>query len=83
MEEYKKKTGRDVSKDFPYWEPTHRILYTHGIFGCENVRSDIDKVMGKRCLIIGFPLKWIGGDGSMHASISGCSTVLRRITETA
>jgi len=65
VEEYKRKTGRNVDEDFPYWEPAHRILYTHGIFGCENVGGDIDKVTGKRCLLIGFPLKWVGGDASM------------------
>jgi len=62
---YKKVTGRDVYQDFPYWEPCHRILYTHGIFGIENVGGEIDKVTGKRCVIAAFPLKWIGGDGSM------------------
>jgi len=65
IELYKKKTGRDVYEDFPYWEPCHRILYTHGIFGIENLGGDIDKVTGKRCVIAAFPLKWIGGDGSM------------------
>lgn len=65
LEEYKKETGRDVYDDFPYWEPCHRILYTHGILGYENVGGEIDKVTGKRCIIIGFPLKWVKGDGSM------------------
>ncbi len=65
IELYKKKTGRDVYQDFPYWEPCHRILYTHGIFGIENVGGELDKVTGKRCVIAAFPLKWVGGDGSM------------------
>ena len=65
IEAYKKATARDVYKDFPYWEPCHRILYTHGIFGIENVGGEIDKVTGERCVIAAFPLKWIGGDGSM------------------
>ncbi|MDP7982383.1 MAG: cyclase family protein [Conexivisphaera sp.] len=62
---YKKKTGRDVREDFPYWEPSHRILYTHGIWGIENAGGDIDKVTGKRALIAAFPIKWVGGDASM------------------
>jgi len=62
---YKKITGRDVYQDFPYWEPCHRILYTHGIFGIENIGGEVDKVTGKRCVIAAFPLKWVGGDGSM------------------
>ncbi|MEM4382751.1 MAG: cyclase family protein [Candidatus Caldarchaeum sp.] len=70
LEEYKKETGRDVYEDFPYWEPCHRILYTHGIVGFENIGGDVDKVTGKRCLIIGMPLKWVGGDGSMVRPIA-------------
>jgi len=62
---YKKKTGRAVYEDFPYWQPCHRILYTHGIFGIENIGGDIDKVNGRRCVIVAFPLKWVGGDASM------------------
>jgi len=65
IEEYKKRTGRDVYEDFPYWEPAHRILYTHGIFGIERAGGDIDKVTGKRCVIVAFPIKWIGGDASL------------------
>jgi kynurenine formamidase len=62
---YKKLKGRDVYQDFPYWEPCHRILYTNGIFGIENVGGDLDKITGKRCTIAAIPLKWQGGDGSM------------------
>jgi kynurenine formamidase len=65
VEEYKKTFGRDPREDFPYWEPVHRILLTHGIIGIENVGGEVDKVSGKRCIIIALPLKWIGGDGSM------------------
>jgi len=64
-EEYKATTGRDVMDDFPYWEPCHRILLTHGIVGYENVGGDIDKVTGQRCTIMGLPLRWVGGDGSI------------------
>jgi len=65
LEEYKKETGREAIEDFPLWEPCHRILYTHGIPGWENVGGDIDKVTGKRCTILGLPLRWVKGDGSM------------------
>jgi len=64
-DEYKKETGKDVTEDFPYWEPCHRLLLTHGIMGWENVGGDIDKVTGKRCFIMGLPLRWVGGDGSI------------------
>ncbi|MEM2544402.1 MAG: cyclase family protein [Nitrososphaerota archaeon] len=65
VDEYKKETGRDVREDFPYWEPCHRLLFTHGIVGWENVGGDIDKVTGKRCFIIGLPIRWVGGDASI------------------
>jgi kynurenine formamidase len=65
IEEYKRTFGRDPREDFPYWEPCHRILLTHGVMGYENVGGDIDKVTGKRCIIIGLPLRWVKGDGSI------------------
>lgn len=65
VEEYEEETGRDIEKDFPYWEPCHRILLTHGIAGYENVGGEIDKVTGERCTIIGLPLRWQRGDGSI------------------
>ena len=64
-EEYKKETGRDVIKDFPEWEPCHRLLLGNGIMGWENVGGDIDMVTGKRVTIAGFPIRWVKGDGSI------------------
>jgi kynurenine formamidase len=63
--EYKKETGRDVIKDFPEWEPCHRLLLGNGIMGWENVGGDIDMVTGKRVTIAGFPIRWVKGDGSI------------------
>ena len=65
IKEYKQETGKDVYDDFPYWEPSHRILYTHGIPGCENVGGDIDKATGKRCTIAMIPLNILRGDASL------------------
>ncbi len=64
LDAYRDETGREVSQDFPYWEPCHRLMLTNGIIGWENVGGDIDKVIGKRCTIMGLPTKWIKGDGS-------------------
>jgi kynurenine formamidase len=64
LEQYKNETGHEVYEDFPYWEPTTRMLTTHGIPNWENVGGDIDKALGKRCTIMGVPVKWLGGDGS-------------------
>lgn len=64
IDEYKQVTGHDVYKDFPLWEPAHRLMLTNGIVGWENVGGDIDKVLGKRCYIMAIPTKWIGGDGT-------------------
>ena len=63
--EYKKETGRDVLEDFPEWEPCHNAILKAGICGIENVGGDIDKVTGKRCTLMAFPLRWTKGDGSM------------------
>ena len=64
LDQYRKETGHEVYQDFPYWEPTTRILTTNGIPNWENVGGDIDKALGKRCTIMGVPVKWLGGDGS-------------------
>ena len=56
--EYEAHTGNKVIDDFPEWEPVHRILFTNGILGIENVGGDIDKVTGKRCTFSFFPWRW-------------------------
>jgi kynurenine formamidase len=64
-EEYEKVMGRSAKDDFPLWEPCHKILLGNGVMGWENVGGDLDKVTGKRVTIAGFPIRWVGGDGSM------------------
>ncbi|RJP34035.1 MAG: cyclase family protein [Actinobacteria bacterium] len=64
-EEYRAETGREVIEDFPEWEPCHRLLLGNGIMGWENVGGDIDKVVGRRVIIAGFPIRWERGDGSI------------------
>ena len=64
-EEYKQMTGRDVLADFPEWEPCHNLLLRNGIMGWENVGGDIAMVVGKRVTIMGLPLRWYMGDGSI------------------
>src|ERR1019366_8919955 len=63
--EYKKETGRDVLQDFPEWEPCHHQILGNGIMGWENVGGDSEKVVGKRVTIMGFPIRWYMGDGSI------------------
>ena len=65
IREYEKETGKKVIKEFPDWEPCHKILLSNGIMVWENVGGDIDKVTGKRVTIAGFPLRFTKGDGSM------------------
>jgi kynurenine formamidase len=62
---YERETGRKVIDDYPEWEPVHRLLLGNHIMGFENVGGDIDEVLGRRCIISGFPIRWVGGDGSM------------------
>jgi kynurenine formamidase len=61
--EYKAETGREVIEDFPYWEPAHRALLSHGIPGIENIGGDLDKVTGMRVTLAAFPWRWMKGDG--------------------
>jgi kynurenine formamidase len=64
-DEYRQMTGRDVLADFPEWEPCHNLLLRNGIMGWENVGGDIAMVVGKRVTIMGLPLRWYMGDGSI------------------
>jgi kynurenine formamidase len=65
LKEYKAETGREVIEDFPEWEPCHNAILSNGIIGWENVGGDIEKVLGKRVTIAGFPIRWHKGDGSI------------------
>jgi len=62
---YERETGRKVADDFRDWEPCHNLILGNGIMGWENVGGDIAKVVGKRCTISGFPIRWYMGDGSI------------------
>jgi kynurenine formamidase len=62
-DEYREFTGRDVYKDFPYWEPCHKIIMNAGIPGIENIGGDVDLVTGKRVTIMAFPWRWPTGEG--------------------
>jgi kynurenine formamidase len=63
LDEYRELTGREVSEDFPLWEPCHRHLLGNGIVGFENVGGEIDEVTGKRVTFAAFPWRWEKGDG--------------------
>lgn len=63
FDEYKEATGRDVMKDFPHWEPAHKIMMGAGIPGIENIGGEIDLVTGKRCTFMAFPWRWHEGEG--------------------
>lgn len=64
IDEYKAETGRNMSDDFPHWEPAHKILMSNGIPGIENIGGNLDELSGKRLTFAAFPWKWTGGDGS-------------------
>lgn len=64
-EEYRRETGKDPAEEFPLYEPCHKILLSHGIAGYENIGGDIDQVTGMRVTIAGFPIRYVGGDGSL------------------
>jgi kynurenine formamidase len=59
---YKKRTGREVTDDFPEWMPAHRMLAAAGIPTIENVGGDVDSVNGRRCTFHAMPWFWPEGD---------------------
>jgi len=63
--EHKEYTGKDPKDVFVGWEPCHNLILSHGIMGWENVGGDIAQVVGKRVTIMGFPIRWYMGDGSI------------------
>lgn len=60
---YRKATGRDPTKDFPDWNPAHRVLLGAGIPTIENMGGDVDVVSGSRVTVHACPLDWPEGDG--------------------
>jgi len=65
IERYEKETGNNAKEVFAEWEPCHNLILSNGIIGWENVGGDIAKVVGKRVKIMGFPIRWYMGDGSI------------------
>jgi kynurenine formamidase len=64
LDEYREHTdGREVTDDFPLWEPCHRAVLGNGIVGFENVGGQIDEVTGMRVTFAAFPWHWTKGDG--------------------
>jgi kynurenine formamidase len=59
---YKTRTGREVTEDFPDWNPAHRLLLKAGIPTIENVGADVDSVTGKRCAFHTVPWSWPEAD---------------------
>ncbi|WP_102869079.1 cyclase family protein [Pseudovibrio exalbescens] len=47
------------------WEPCHKLMLGNGITGYENVGGDLEKLVNKRFKLMGFPIRWFKGDGSM------------------
>lgn len=63
--EYAKQFGVDVNDEaYSYWEPVHEVFLSKNLPGYEDVGGDVDKVLGKRCVICAFPSRWYMGDGS-------------------
>src|SRR4029079_2981029 len=52
----------DAIKDFPEWNPAHKVLLTAGIPTIENVGGELDAWSGQRCTFQGFPWRWYEGD---------------------
>ena len=72
LPEYKEATGREAIKDFPEWNPAHKVLLGAGIPTVENVGADLDAVTGRRCTFQGFPWKWREGDACVIRLVAIC-----------
>jgi kynurenine formamidase len=59
---YRKRTGRDVTEDFPEWNPAHRLLAKAGIPTIENVGAEVDTVNSRHCTFHAMPWYWPQGD---------------------
>lgn len=57
--------GRDPKVDHPKWEPVHEVFLKRNIPAWENIGGDVDKVLGKRCVVCAFPSRWHMGDGAI------------------
>jgi len=62
--------GHKAKEDHPKWEPVHDVFLSRNIPGWENVGGDVDKVLGKRCVVCAFPSRWYMGDGSIVRMIA-------------
>jgi len=60
---YTKATGKDPDKEYPDYEPCHRLFMQHGCITVENAGGDIDEVTGKRMIIAAFPFRCEMADG--------------------
>lgn len=62
---YRQRTGREVTEDFPQWNPAHKLLAREGIITVENVGGDVDRVNSARCTFHAYPWNWPGADACM------------------
>ena len=58
VSKYAEETGRDPKKDFPDWNPAHKILLTANIPTIEQVGGDVDDLLNTRATFHATP--WNG-----------------------
>lgn len=57
--------GHKAKVDHPKWEPVHEVFLKRNIPAWENIGGDVDKVLGKRCVVSAYPSRWHKGDGAI------------------
>ena len=62
VSKYAEETGRNPEKDFPDWNPAHKILLTANIPTIEQVGGDVDDLLNTRATFHATPWKWEHGD---------------------
>jgi arylformamidase len=67
------KLGNSLEALLPFPEnyaPMHLLLFPAGILHIENLGGEIDQVLNKRCLILGFPFKFEGGESAFCRAVA-------------
>lgn len=76
VEEFEKKHGKKIDELMPWpenYQVMHTIPFQYGIVHAENLGGEIDKVLNKRCIIVGAPFKFQGGESAYARIFAICS----------
>ncbi len=76
VEEFERKFGKKVDEVMPWpenYQVMHTYLFPHEIVHAENLGGEIEKVLNRRCIIVGAPFKFMGGESAYARVFAICS----------